>query len=203
MAETIDFREQVERLWRAHSAGGARPAIWGGTIAVDALERFLKAWRLPRADMPWCLWEHASRITLDREKWPERLDLLERGRVFGEGGDLALRRDSALRRDGALWRWSYIGPSGAQPPAGFQAEDYWAAGERPVLHEYSERVLLWGKWRADGRWYDDRVARADLVYPGLAGQERVSLRYRSYMAGGQVEFVWLLALEGANEHKPL
>lgn len=173
--------------------------ILGGDCAVDQLLKFLTAWQLPKADMPWCLWEEASRIVLEEKTLPDAPEHLERGRVFGPAGDLS------LRRNGPSFRWWFIGPAGIAAPQTYgQVHDFWADAQRHklILHRHDEKALLWGKWAgkgADGRdvWREDRVAGAQLNYPGLIGPpERVQVRFYRFTTAGRVAFVWLQGLEG-------
>ncbi len=215
MADSLDLKAEVARVLKARLRGPGDLAIWGGVIEERQLGDFLAAWSLPREDMPWCLWEHVSSLALRREALPGDLDLLERGRVFGEAGDLALRRDgSALRWSfvgrpetalsggthtvvaGAL-RWSFVGRPETARPQGFHVADYWEAPGRGRLLEHEERALLWGVRRDGERYYDDRVARAQLVYPLGREWPRVSVHYRVYMDGGRPQFIWLQRLEGS------
>lgn len=101
----------------------ARPALWGGQFPAARLGEFLAAWQLDQRDMPWRLWEWVSEIILahtDDQRTqaqaapdPTNLDWLERGRAFGEGGDLS------VRRDGDCVYWRFIGAADATLPDGF------------------------------------------------------------------------------------
>ena len=203
MSADLDYLDaKIAEVLNAPVKDGSTLTIWGGRFDAGQLKSFLLAWGVPRPEMPWCLWEFASDMQFLCESMPTASELawLERGRVFGKGGDLSLRRD----RDKIMW--SYVGKAEDGRPtiqlaesfeAVYHPASYWTTDSLP-LREYTDRVLLWGKRRPDGIWHDDRVARARVNrYPGMDAHERVQLVYHSYMNGGQVEFVWLLGLEGA------
>jgi hypothetical protein len=141
--------------------------------------------------MPFRIWEYASRIEFKRNTPPDEVNLLERGRLFGEGGDLE------LRRDGAVFRWGYIGKPGAQPPSGHQPapDNFWTKNKAVTFHRCNEAALLWGERREEqSRWFDDRVARALLDYPepaASAAWPRVRICYWTFSRAGRIEFVWL------------
>jgi hypothetical protein len=58
--------------------------------------------------------------------------------------------------------------------------------------------LLWGEEIVDqetrkptGRWWEDRVAAAQLIYPAeLKGRSRVQLDFWRFTENGQTAFVW-------------
>jgi len=136
--------------------------------------------------MSYRIWEYVSEIAFEKETLPQNAALLERGRLFGSGGDLE------LRRDGATFAWRFIGPAGVQPPTGkCNAQDYWGSDPQAMFHQREETALLWGK-RNGETWVEDRVGAARLNYP--ATDERVQIHYRTYSRAGRVEFVWLTSL---------
>lgn len=191
---SIDFDELIQRLTDAPVRTEGDLSIWGGEFEPKRLPDFLKGWKLEQRQMPWRIWEHVSRIAFQWEKLPGKPELLERGRLFGPGGDLS------LRRDGDCFLWYFIGPAGVQPPAEFDAWNYWKDARRNPLREHEESVLLWGKWWPDpGLWLEDRAGRADLQYPKMGGEERVWLDYRRYEEAGQTIFVWYRRLRGTGE----
>jgi len=168
-------------------------SVWGGEVPAANLSAFLLAWDLPRKQMPWRIWETASEIEFRWETLPIHAKRLERGRLFGEGGDLA------LRRDGERFLWTFVGPAGVRPPAGFDDGDgnYWAAPDAEPLYERADSVLLWGSRVAPGVWLDDRVGRSELCYPRVDGEDRVWLDLRRYDAAGRTVFTWYRGLRGA------
>lgn len=192
---TLDFADAVKQLLAApllHKDNG--PVIWGGVFQAAALEAFLAAW--PLTQMPYHIWEYTHRMTFVRDAPPEPPDIarLERGRIFGEGGDLS------LRRDGGCFLWHFVGQRNTTKPAGFAVSDFWVDSpdckENPnfTLRANNEHALLWGDYKtALGRWQDDRVGWADLNYPLSAAKhqgQRAEIHYTVYTDGGQVAFVW-------------
>ena len=202
--QSMEFGQLIEQMKQACEDGAGHPTIIGGQFASNRLDDFLAVWRQRWDAMPWRIWEHVSQIEFANE--PGAVDYLQRAEVFGEGGHLS------LRRDGSHCLWYYIGPSGQPPPQGFhrppECEDYWDGNQAVALRRYKERVLLWGEEIADivagetkptGRWWEDRVAAADLEYPPkLTGTSRVYLTFWRYTANGQTAFVWYRSLGGAN-----
>lgn len=193
--KTLDFDELVAQVADSTQYDSSQSlTIVGGTCPAGNVLTFLSAWGLPKGTMPYCLWEEVSRIVLEEKTLPPEPALLERGRVFGPGGDLS------LRRDGDAFRWWFIGPAGVTAPTAYgQVHDFWADKRHQgvILHRHEETALLWGVWEAGhAAWHEDRVAGARLHYPGLSGQpERVQVRYRSFTTAGQVMFVWFRELE--------
>lgn len=222
----LDFQNLIRQLNDAPVCTRDALSIWGGEFNSTELAPFLDAWDLGQRNMPWQIWEWVSKIEIRRQATmknsilPEDSELLERGRLFGPGGDLS------LRRDGGRFLWHFVGPPQNGLPTGFewvregrQAEgeggrfeiaNYWQgrlAGWELQLH--AQQVLLWGQENRDpelgpqGTWHDARVGRAPrLDYPGLSGRDpqgRVKLCYREYLYADNVEAVWWLGLKGLNE----
>jgi len=164
-------------------------AIWGGECAEAELTAFLAAWDL--SEMPFRIWEYISRMDFQCGTLPDNISLLERGRLFGGGGDLT------LRRDGPDFFWCFIGQPETQPPANYKVEDFWDDNGL-AFHRWDETALLWGERKSGGvRWLDDRVGRADLDYPVPEEWEweRVQVRYWTFSHAGRTAFVWLRGLE--------
>ncbi|MBW2065327.1 MAG: hypothetical protein JRJ03_10400 [Deltaproteobacteria bacterium] len=181
--QRVDF-EQLVREVRQPRAGKADLAIWGGVRAENRLSEFLRQWDL--SQMPYRIWEYVSEIVFERDTLPQNVALLERGRLFGPGGDLE------LRRDGGMFAWRFIGPAAVQPPAGdYSAQDYWASHSQVMFHQRKETALLWGKWNGE-KWADDRVGAARLNYPATG--EWVQVHYQGFSRAGRLEFVWLTGL---------
>ncbi len=185
MREQISFQELVDKVVNSENLGKGELSVWSGYCAPEDILGFLKGWDLET--MPYRIWEYASAICFDRDSPPKDVNLLQKGRLFGDGGDLE------LLWVGGSFRWRFIGPAGISPPHGdFQAQDYWETNLHVRFHCYNETALLWGEH--DGhRWYDSRVGGAVLAYP-VEGK-RVQLRYRVLSRAGQVEFVWYTGLE--------
>jgi hypothetical protein len=179
----LDFANIVRDMTQSEKRQGDL-AIWGGRCAENDLKTFLQQWSL--AQMDYRIWEYAGEIAFERDTLPPNVALLERGRLFGEGGDLD------LRRDGATFAWRFVGPAGAQPPAGdYGAQDYWDSHLQATFYQSKETALLWGE-NKNGEWYDDRVGAAQLRYP--ASGKRVKLDYKTFSRTGRVEFVWFTGL---------
>ena len=181
----ISFAEVAKAVQHPH-VGKESLSIWGGRIREGDVRKFLEMWPTI-SGMPYRIWEYASHIVFEKYTLPEDLYLLQRGRLFGEGGDLE------LRRDGQDFSWRYIGPAGVSPPEGCEAQSYWELHPKVSFHQREESVMLWGR-REEDRWADARVGRAFLTYPANSTWERVLLRYRAYSKTGRVQFVWYLAL---------
>ncbi len=177
--------------------------IQGGRVDVNGIECFLAAWDWSQLDMPWRIWEWVSDIAFDYQTGApipapgnfRRAAWLERVRIFGESGDLE------LRRDGAYFLWHFVGQANIVVPTGFENVDYWQAYPTRSLACYSRQVMLWGQEIRDaedqprGIWQEDRVGYAQLIYPQMKGDQRVLLHYNEYLYGDNVEAVWWLGLE--------
>jgi len=186
--EAIKFDALVEQVNKPQ-VGQGNLAIWGGTCAENALVDFINGWSL--TEMPYHIWESTDRIKFEKEEEVRvpNVMLLERGRLFGLAGDLD------LRRDGDTFRWRFVGAHTMHPPEGHNVKenDFWAQHPDAVFHCYEETALLWGK-REGERWHENRVAAAELDYPGMDSAERVKVTYKVYSRAGRVEFVWLTGL---------
>src|SRR5438105_2416553 len=99
--------------------GPSHVAIRGGCFAVNRLEEFLTAWHLSRRGMPCAIWEWMHRLDFADGGVPADLDLLERGVVFGQEGNLS------LRRDGEEVRWHFVGEPAVSLPGAFSGVDFW------------------------------------------------------------------------------
>ena len=180
----VDFNKMVHEV-RQSRCGQTDLSIWSGRCSENELRDFLQQW--PLEQMPYRIWEYASEITFEMDTLPRNMALLERGRLFGEGGDLE------LRRDGAEFIWRFIGPAGVHPPIGWSAENFWSTNPNATFYRRKETALLWGK--RDGKhWHDNRVAAARLEYPVFADWPRVQIEYWAFSRGGRVEFVWYTKL---------
>ncbi|MCK6561904.1 hypothetical protein HUU39_05745 [candidate division KSB1 bacterium] len=200
--DAIDFQDAVEELLGDPEIGkDDGVAILGGVLEAkggETLEHaaagFLKPWDLAR--MPYRIWEYEHRITFTEPEVAE-WSLLERGRIFGEAGDLS------LRRDGKRFLWHFIGQP--QPATPKDAQDFWKhSPECQANPDFKMRrrrkldvALLWGEYDATRkRWHDDRVAWAKLDYPLDIEQQtenngtRVKIAYDLFTDRGQIAFVW-------------
>ena len=160
----------------------------GGRCSESNLEGLLEEWNL--AEMPFRVWEYCSEIVFEKSTIPRNFALLERGRVFGEGGDLM------LRRNGIDFEWRFIGSAGiAEPNADYEPQNYWKTKINVTFHKKEETSLLWGKWNGD-QWIEDRVGAAKLDYPvkNLEKEKRLQLNYKTFTHDGIVAFVWFTGL---------
>lgn len=179
----IIFSDIIHQM-KLSQVGKTTLAIWGGRCGEDELLTFLRQWDL--AEMPYRIWEYASTIKFQKDTLPEHAILLQRGRLFGPGGDLE------VRRNGREFTWRFIGPAGAHPPEGnYQAQNYWDSHSDAVFFEEEARALLWGQRQVgNDRWKENRVGAAQLDYPASDGWQRVQIHYKTYSCAGQIEFVW-------------
>lgn len=222
----LDFNTLIDELRSAVVAPDELPAMWGGEFCAGRLQAFLVAWT-GRGDLPWRVWEWISDMQIMHGAGapPANLQWLERGRLFGDGGDLT------LRRDGERFMWHFVGSHASPLPAGFVWDEerggqdttttsvddappflvsnYWQSRQGNDWRRFRRTALLWGQELQETRngqikdlgiWREDRVAGGvNLVYPTLSGQGaegRVQLVYDEYLQGDVVEAVWWLRLEG-------
>lgn len=187
--------------------GESELVIWGGKLELTSsnqsleLKPFLDAWGF--SNMPYRIWEYSYEIKFEDKTLPsdENYKFLERGRVFGEGGDLK------LRRDGNTILWNFIGKKDRKKPDFISDNnDFWSTVENKEtfkLRKHPESVLLWGEYSEDARrWIDDRVGWANLCYPvdktNCKDGDRVVLHYTAFTQAGQTMFVWFEKLERRN-----
>ncbi len=187
---SIDFKRLHEKMEQARLSVAERPAILGGEFPAGQLNEFLDIWR-PRWDaMRYRVWEHISHVEFADA--PTQPKFLQRAEIFGGGGHLS------LRRDGNRWLWHYVGETVDLPLARFGATDFWEGNPDCQLRRYAESVILWGKREDDRpRWFDDRVAAANLAYP-LNAKGRAYLHFWRYTDNGQTAFVWYRELSSSN-----
>lgn len=179
----VDFAELAAKV-KKPLFGRNELAILGGDCAEIELLKLIEHWSLVK--MPFRIWEYSSEIIFEKDTFPKNLALLERGRLFGEGGDLM------LRRNGTGFDWRFIGLSGMQNPVGnYHIDDYWEGNQDSTFHKDKKTALLWGEWNGE-QWVENRVGAAKLRYP-LDGK-RIQLHYETFTRAGFVEFVWFLNL---------
>lgn len=193
-SERVDIAAVAREVVAGTTVGREEMLVFGGEITSDELEPFFAAWQNAADSMPYRVWEYIDRMFFENGTWPDKYALFEQARLFGDGGDLSVRRDG----DHCFWR--FVGPEGYRLPAGVQGYDYWdSVPEGTRLHVALDEVLLWGKGEKmpDGSmiWRDDRTAGARLVYPQQTA-ERVKLVMKKYSRAGNVEHVRYLRLEG-------
>jgi len=193
MSKRVQFDDIVQMVTQP-LVGKDDLSIWGGRCAEGDLLAFLQGWE-NLSSMPYRIWEYVSDILFEKDALPEDVVLLQRGRLFGEGGDLE------VRRDGEGFTWQFIGLEGARPPEGYDLEenDFWQQHDI-AFHQYEQTALLWGERQGENDWFDNRVAGAELAYPGVAGK-RVQLHYKIFSRAGRVQFVWYTGLSEWEEEK--
>jgi len=166
--------------------------IHGGRLIEKQLGAFLTGLVWPQAGTWWAIVESvgAVEMTHGTGPWPASIDPgdLERLELFGKAGHFSIRRDENIVR------WHFIGESGPAWPIGYDVEDYWRDHDAAGMWYRTRSLLLWGEQvGSTGVWYDDRVAWADLRYPGMSGVEasgqRAALTCREYSRAGRIEFV--------------
>ncbi|RRR73723.1 MAG: hypothetical protein EI684_08425 [Candidatus Viridilinea halotolerans] len=187
MVEPLDFKDLKQQRCTIRRE---QLCILGGTVAVSDLATWLAAWDWQSLEWQMVEWVHRFALQPSTAQLAD-LDLLERLRAFGSGGDLE------LRRDGPLLRWRFVGAPATPRPAHLDGSDYWQGQPADAtLQRIPRQAVLWGAWDARlKRWYDDRVGAAQLNYPpAFAGTERIYAHYWEYLDGGQPAFVWMHAL---------
>lgn len=195
--QAIDFGKLVAELQDpGRQWGKDQLAIWGGWCRSADVLTLLQDWPQRDETMPYRTWEYADQITIEEKTLPSNSERLERGRLFGPGGDLT------VRRDGDRFRWHFVGKPDVQLPTGdFHAESFWAqpGEDQTEFYQREEQALLWGERPANfDLWFEDRTGQAKLKYP-VAQPGRVRVKYQLFSRDGQVQFVWLLGLEACDE----
>jgi hypothetical protein len=159
-------------------------SLMGGQCAECEISELILQWDL--ASMPFRIWEYSSEIIFEKDTLPKSIALLERGRLFGEGGDLM------LRRNGTDIAWRFIGPAVIKKPVGnFGTNDYWQTNQDSAFHQEKKTALLWGEWNGE-IWIENRVGSAKLNYP--INGKRIQLDFKIFTQAGFVEFVWFTGL---------
>lgn len=165
--------------------------IVGGEVSEKEIAEFLVQATLP--NMNWCTWEWDHQIILANYTGiPGEIEYLERGRVFGKGGDLS------IRRDGKRFLWNFIGPAGIRwEETNYPFNDFWLENPNVSLHKsYKKKALLWGVLD-NGVRIESRVGFNTLVYPPeVANSRRVVIEYYEYLYAGRSAFFWWYGLEG-------
>ena len=112
--------------------------------------------------------------------------MIERIRIFGNAGDID------LRRNGNRFIWRYIGEN--EPPSDLDKDkdNFWDENSDKFFVEEKE-AILWGKYSKNGLWHDPRVGKAKLNYP-IKNAEMVKIRYRTLSEKGIISFVWFIEI---------
>jgi len=177
-------------------------AIWGGECSEATVLTLLQNWP-GLAEMPYRIWEYTDEIKFEKDgQLPASFQWLERARLFGEGGDLT------LRRDGEKFHWWFVGLPGIPLPDILpvdleeikkKAKNFWDHDPQACFNEETATMLLWGNRPENNNlFWDDRVAGANLSYEKMVAgpAERVEIEYVTYSRAGRLEFVWLRELIG-------
>jgi len=184
--KAVNFTELLDRMEKDRHPAEGWPTITGSECAEGELLGWLRNLDLTGMDVR--IWEFTDRCIIGDDGPPETAKWLERARLFGEGGDLD------IRRDGDRFLWRFVGK-----------EEYAPDGERLELptgdeinpvYRRERTALLWGE-RKEGQsqWFDDRTAGAALTYPVDGAPARVKVRYYEYTQAGRTLAVWLRGLE--------
>lgn len=183
---------EIDRLFEEKIKKGGIE-IWGGEIVEEYLREFVNLWDMSR--MPFTILETLEEIRIIRNFDYAEIDsyVIDRFRIFGEDGDLDIRRNSNI------FLWRYIGRS--DPPEGIKGKNFWDENpDKKFFMENNKYALLWGKYNPDKKlWHEDRVAGAKLLYPVDGNPERVKIRYRTLSENGIIAFVWFLAIEEGDQ----
>jgi hypothetical protein len=190
--EPIDFERLVREMRASVCADCDWPTVRGGVWDSEVeVVRQLESYQNSEA-LPWHIWEYTDSCTLGQGWLTQDVQWLERARLFGEGGDLD------VRRDGGRFLWRYVGEPDQTPPGGAELQP---DGKSPI-YSRERTALLWGTRERDQKqWFDDRVSGASLTYfpdpPSLPEkvEERVQVRFREYTQAGRTLVVWLRKLE--------
>ena len=155
------------------------------------LKEFFKKWNF--SDMQFVILETFKEITFgtDFNKNKIGAELIERIRIFGNSGDLDLRRNNHK------FIWRYIGKNNL--PEGIDSENFWEKYPDIKFFVEEKEALLWGKYDINRKlWHDDRVARAKLYYPVNGNPEMVKICYKTFSERGCISFVWFTKIKGGN-----
>ena len=192
--KAVNFEELLERMEKDKEPAEGWPTITGGECAEGDLSEWLKTLDLTEMDIR--IWEFTDHCTIGTDGPPQKVERLERARLFGQGGDLDIRRN----RGSFLWR--FVGKKDYAPKG--KPLELPRSGIDP-LYRREQTALLWGTRKGkQEQWFDDRVSGASLTYfsdpPSLPEkvEERVQVRYYEYMQAGRTLAVWLRGLEAYN-----
>lgn len=167
--------------------------IWGGEVKENELEQFIKEWDF--SNMPFVIIETYKEIAITKISDHINIapEIIERIRIFGEGGDLDLRRDTIS------FKWRYIGNN--KLPSNIAGENFWKENPDSKFFLEEKESFLWGKYNQNLKWHDNRVARAKLSYPINGNPERVKICYKIFSERGNISFVWFTGLKGGTENE--
>ncbi len=186
-----EFAEQaIDAAQKATRVSQKNLIIWGGAFPAERLSAFFAAWGTAQLkQMQWRMYEYVHRFHVVKATARATLPpakYLERVRLFGQRGDLD------LRRDGEIFHWRFLGDAKPNPPklAGeFKPQDFWA--NQPSSLEYREIEMKYYQWHGNER----RVDSSWLTSAGLKA-EGVFLIQKHYLRNGRVEFVRYVGFDG-------
>jgi hypothetical protein len=186
--EPISFEDLVDEV--RGSVCPSWPTICGGVWDSEAV---LTQVLIPYQDngaLRWRIWEYTDSCAIGQGWLEQDVRWLERARLFGEGGDLD------VRRDGVRFLWRYVGKPEHAPPGGSNLE----MDESSPVYCFEQTALLWGtRERDQEQWFEDRVSGARLTYAVDGSPARAQVRYREYTQAGRTLAVWLQELEACEE----
>jgi hypothetical protein len=184
--KAVNFTELLDRMEKDRRPAEGWPTIAGAECAEDELLVWLAA--LDLAEMDVRIWEFTDHCTIGPDGPPDTAKWLERARLFGEGGDLD------VRRDGDRFLWRFVGKEEYAPDG--EPLELPTGDEIDPVYRRERTALLWGE-RKEGQsqWFDDRTAGAVLTYPVEGAPARVQVRYYEYTQAGRTLAVWLRGLE--------
>ncbi len=201
----IDYIEIVDSILNDEKYSRENVNIYGGRISQNEIMKITK--KIDQERMPYIINEEFSKISINKGFSNDEIrpELVARLRIFGQCGDLEIRRDE----NDIFWR--FIGEKDLFSLE--RGENFWDACEtnsEPKKFFVEEKeALLWGektssKTAGEERieCFDNRVAGANLVYPIKNKKDisRVKIIYRTLSTEGKVSFVWYLSLKGVNEN---
>ncbi len=168
--------------------------IWGGQFHNEPparLEQFLQAWQADGSLVfRWMMVEEVDEFYVKPASLPNLIaqhTLLERARLFGEAGDLDIRRDA----DTIHWR--FISEAHAAPPAlpaWVNAVPFpWDEREN---QSFARHEQCYYQWRQDNQ--EQRVKRNWLEDSSLA-ETGLMLRQVQYLENGRIAFVRYVNIE--------
>ena len=166
--------------------------IWGGEFQAGGLGRFLMAWDKTLDKLTWRMVELVSSFDVKRQSNDlfGNEDDVERLRLFGESGDLD------IRRDGNQHYWRFIGEGTDRWPdlGAYLAKDgdFFADYPQQLFHVITECYYQW-------RGGDARVGLDLSPYFPQYGHGRqapgVYLKQEHYLVDGRIAFVRYLGFE--------
>lgn len=178
--------------------------IWGGQFSNNAssdgeeavpLVEFLKAWDSDNSPaFKWMMAEEVGKFYVKPASLPDLMaqhNLLERVRLFGEAGDLDIRRDAATIH----WRFiSEIQTQLPTLPSWAGTAPFWAEAENQA-RSFARHEQCYYQWRRDAQ--EKRVSGNWVSDEDLA-QKDVLLRQVHYLENGRVAFVRYVDFEEAS-----